>query len=236
MIDTTIKQNLDDIYSRIKTAAEKSGRSAEDIKLIAVTKTVDVERIKNVGEYGVFDFGENRVQELLEKYDKFDESIKWHLIGHLQTNKVKYIIEKVHMIHSVDSIELAREINNRAANAGRKIDILVQINVSGEETKFGIKPEEAEDFINTVSQLGNVTIRGLMTIAPYAENTEEIRPVFKNLYNIYIDIKRKKIDNVYMDYLSMGMSNDFEIAIQEGANIVRIGTGIFGKRDYSQKQ
>jgi pyridoxal phosphate enzyme (YggS family) len=236
LIDTTIKQNLDDIYSRIKTAAEKSGRSAEDIKLIAVTKTVDVERIKNVGEYGVFDFGENRVQELLEKYDKFDESIKWHLIGHLQTNKVKYIIEKVHMIHSVDSIELAREINNRAANAGRKIDILVQINVSGEETKFGIKPEEAEDFINTVSQLGNVTIRGLMTIAPYAENTEEIRPVFKNLYNIYIDIKRKKIDNVYMDYLSMGMSNDFEIAIQEGANIVRIGTGIFGKRDYSQKQ
>lgn len=236
MIDNTIKQNLDNIYSRIKTAAEKSGRKAEDIKLIAVTKTVAVERIKSVDEYGVLDFGENRVQELLEKNDKFHDSIKWHLIGHLQTNKVKYIIDKVHMIHSVDSIELAREINNRAAKAGRKMDILLQVNVSGEETKFGIKPEEVDEYISMVSQMSNVTIRGFMTIAPYAENPEEIRPVFKNLYDIYIDIKRKKIDNVYMDYLSMGMSNDFEIAIEEGANLVRIGTGIFGKRDYTQKQ
>lgn len=235
MIDTTIKQNLDNIYSRIKSAAEKSGRKAEDIKLIAVTKTVEVERIRNVCEYGVPDFGENRVQELLEKYDKFDESIKWHLIGHLQTNKVKYIIDKVHMIHSVDSIDLAREIDNRAEKVGKKMDILLQVNVSGEESKFGIRPGQVEEYIHIISRLENISLRGLMTIAPFAENPQEIRPVFKNLYDIYIDIKNKKIDNVNMDYLSMGMSNDFEVAIEEGANLVRIGTGIFGKRNYPQK-
>ncbi|HEX2927680.1 MAG TPA: YggS family pyridoxal phosphate-dependent enzyme [Ruminiclostridium sp.] len=235
MIDTTISENLNNIYFRIRTAAEKSGRKPEDIKLIAVTKTVEVERIRNVCEYGVPDFGENRVQELLEKYDKFDESIKWHLIGHLQTNKVKYIIDKVHMIHSVDSIDLAREIDSRAHKAGKKQNILLQVNVSGEESKFGIRPEEAEQYINIISQLKNISLRGLMTIAPLAENPEEIRPVFKKLYDIYIDIKSKKIDNVNMDYLSMGMSNDFEVAIEEGANIVRIGTGIFGKRNYPLK-
>ncbi len=235
MIDETIKQNLDDIYSRIKIAAEKSGRKAEEITLIAVTKTVDVARIRNVSEYGVPDFGENRVQELLEKYDKFDESIKWHLIGHLQTNKVKYIIDKVHMIHSVDSFELAKEIDNRAGKAGKKMNILLQVNVSGEETKFGIKPEEVNRYVEFISQLENVALRGMMTIAPFVDNTQEIRPIFKNLYDIFIDIKNKKIDNVSMDYLSMGMSNDFEVAIEEGANVVRVGTGIFGKRNYPQR-
>ncbi len=235
MIDETIKQNLDDIYSRIKIAAEKSGRRAEEITLIAVTKTVDVARIRNVSEYGVPDFGENRVQELLEKYDKFDESIKWHLIGHLQTNKVKYIIDKVHMIHSVDSFELAKEIDNRAGKAGKKMNILLQVNVSGEETKFGIKPEEVNRYVEFISQLENVALRGMMTIAPFVDNTQEIRPIFKNLYDIFIDIKNKKIDNVSMDYLSMGMSNDFEVAIEEGANVVRVGTGIFGKRNYPQR-
>ncbi|WP_024834724.1 YggS family pyridoxal phosphate-dependent enzyme [Ruminiclostridium josui] len=235
MIDGTINKNLDDIYSRIKIAAEKSGRKAEDIKLIAVTKTVGVDRIRNVSEYGVLDFGENRVQELLEKYDKFDESIKWHLIGHLQTNKVKYIIDKVHMIHSVDSFELAKEINSRAGKAGKKMNVLLQVNVSGEETKFGIRPEEVNEYVEYISQLENLSLRGMMTIAPFTENTQEIRPIFKNLYDIFIDIKSKRIDNVSMDYLSMGMSNDFEVAIEEGANIVRIGTGIFGKRNYPQK-
>ncbi|ACL74977.1 YggS family pyridoxal phosphate-dependent enzyme [Ruminiclostridium cellulolyticum] len=235
MIDETIKQNLDDIYSRIKIAAEKSGRKAQDIKLIAVTKTVEVGRIKNVCEYGIHDFGENRVQELLEKYDKFDESIQWHLIGHLQKNKVKYIIDKVHMIHSVDSFELAKEIDNRAGKAGKRMNILLQVNVSGEETKFGIKPDEVNEYVGFISQLKNISLRGMMTIAPFAGNPQEIRPIFKKLYDIYIDIKNKRIDNVNMDYLSMGMSNDFEVAIEEGSNIVRIGTGIFGKRNYPQK-
>ncbi len=235
MIDISIKDNLDNIYSRIKVAAEKSGRKAEDIRLIAVTKTVDVQRIKNVYDYGILDMGENRVQELVEKYDKLDKSCKWHLIGHLQTNKVKYIIDKVDMIHSVDSLQLAREINTRAAKLGKKMDILLQVNVSGEESKFGINPNQVHEFVKIISELGNISLKGMMTIAPYAQNVEFIRPIFKKLYNIYIDIKHEKLDNVSMDYLSMGMSNDFEVAIEEGSNIVRIGTGIFGKRDYTQK-
>jgi pyridoxal phosphate enzyme (YggS family) len=234
LIDLSIKENLDNVLSRIKVAAEKSGRKAEDIKLIAVTKTVDVERIKSVYNYGILDMGENRVQELLEKYDKLPCESRWHLIGHLQTNKVKYIVDKVDMIHSVDSIQLAKEINSRAAKIGKKMNILVQVNVSGEESKFGISPQEVDEFIKIISEYGNISLRGLMTIAPYAENSEDIRDVFKKLYSIYIDIKQKKLDNVTMDYLSMGMSNDFEVAIEEGANVVRIGTDIFGKRDYTK--
>ena len=234
MIDQSIKENLDNVLARIKVAAEKSGRKAEDIKLIAVTKTIDVERIKSVYQYGILDMGENRVQELLEKYDKLASECRWHLIGHLQTNKVKYIIDKVDMIHSVDSIQLAKEIDSRAAKFGRKMNILMQVNVSGEQSKFGISPQEVNDFIKIISEYGNISLRGLMTIAPYAENTEAIRDVFKKLYSLYIDIKQKKLDNVTMDYLSMGMSNDFEVAIEEGANIVRIGTDIFGKRDYTK--
>ncbi|QNU68469.1 YggS family pyridoxal phosphate-dependent enzyme [Ruminiclostridium herbifermentans] len=234
MIDLSIKENLDNVLSRIKAAAEKSGRKAEDIKLIAVTKTVDVERIKSVYNYGILDMGENRVQELLEKYDKLSSECRWHLIGHLQTNKVKYIVDKVDLIHSVDSIQLAKEIHSRASKIGKKMNILVQVNVSGEESKFGISPQEVNEFIKIISEYGNISVRGLMTIAPYAENTEDIRDVFKKLYSIYIDIKQKKLDNVSMDYLSMGMSNDFEVAIEEGANVVRIGTDIFGKRDYTK--
>ncbi|MDF2986578.1 MAG: alanine racemase domain protein [Eubacterium sp.] len=235
MIDAEIKNNLDNIFDKVRAAAEKSGRTAEDIKVIAVTKTVEVDRIKNVYEYGLRDMGENRVQELTDKYDKLPEDCKWHLIGHLQTNKVKYIIDKVAMIHSVDSVELAKEINLRAEKHGRIIDILLQVNVSGEETKFGISPDEVYDFIGKISQMKNLCLKGLMTIAPFTHDPQEIRPVFKNLYNIYIDIKHKRIDNVNMDYLSMGMSNDFEVAIEEGANVVRIGTSIFGKREYTQK-
>ncbi len=235
MIDTEIKKNLENIFKRVGAAAEKSGRTMEDIRVIAVTKTVEVGRIKNVYECGLRDMGENRVQELTEKYDKLPSDCKWHLIGHLQTNKVKYIIDKVEMIHSVDSIELAKEINSRAAKCQRKIDILLQVNVSGEDTKFGISPNDVDEYIGIISQMENISLKGLMTIAPFTQDPQVIRPVFRNLYNIYIDIKRKNIDNVNMDYLSMGMSNDFEMAIEEGANIVRLGTGIFGKRDYTQK-
>ncbi|EMS71770.1 YggS family pyridoxal phosphate-dependent enzyme [Ruminiclostridium cellobioparum] len=235
MIDTEIKSNLDNIFKRVGAAAERSGRTMEDIRVIAVTKTVEADRIKNVYEYGLLDMGENRVQELTEKYDKLPTDCKWHLIGHLQTNKVKYIIDKVEMIHSVDSMELAKEINSRAAKHGRKIDILLQVNVSGEDTKFGISPGDVDEYVGIISRMENISLRGLMTIAPFTQDPQVIRPVFRNLYNIYIDIKHKNIDNVNMDYLSMGMSNDFEIAIEEGANIVRIGTGIFGKRDYTKK-
>ncbi len=235
MIDTEIRDNLDNIFKRVGAAAEKSGRTMEDIRVIAVTKTVEVDRIKNVYEYGLLDMGENRVQELTEKYDKLPADCKWHLIGHLQTNKVKYIIDKVEMIHSVDSMELAKEINSRAAKRGKKVDILLQVNVSGEETKFGISPADVEEYTVIISRMENISLKGLMTMAPFSQDPEVIRPVFRKLYNIYIDIKRKNIDNVNMGYLSMGMSNDFEIAIEEGANIVRIGTGIFGKRDYTKK-
>ena len=235
MTDSEIMKNLDNIMLRARVAAEKSGRSLEDIKIIAVTKTVDVERINNVYEYGLRDMGENRVQELLEKYDLLPSDIKWHIIGHLQTNKVKYIVDKVEMIHSVDSLELAKEIDTRAAKHQRKVDILLQVNVSGEETKFGINPDNVNEYISVLSRMENIALRGLMTIAPYAQDPQDVRPVFRNLYNIYIDIKRKRYDNVSMDYLSMGMSNDFEVAIEEGANVVRIGTSIFGKRDYSQR-
>ncbi|OPX43234.1 hypothetical protein CLHUN_27820 [Ruminiclostridium hungatei] len=235
MTDSEIKNNLDNIYDRIRTAAEKSGRRLEDINVVAVTKTVQTDRIQSVYEYGLRDMGENRVQELLEKYERLPADVRWHLIGHLQTNKVKYIIDKVEMIHSVDSLELAKEINSRAGKHNRKIDVLLQVNVSGEETKFGISPEEVYEYVNEIAKMDNISLRGLMTIAPYTQDPQDIRPVFRNLYNIYIDIKRKRIDNVSMDYLSMGMSNDFEVAVEEGANMVRVGTGIFGKRDYAQK-
>ena len=191
MIDSDIKNNLDSIYERVEAAAAKSGRTAEDIKVIAVTKTVDTDRIKNVLDYGIFDLGENRVQELMEKYDKLDSRCNWHLIGHLQTNKVKYIVDKVKMIHSVDSIDLAREINGRAARSDRKMDILLQVNVAGEESKFGIGPDEVKQYIEEISRLGNISLKGLMTIAPYAQNAQDIRPVFRKLYNIYIDQLRR---------------------------------------------
>ncbi len=235
MTDSEIKRNLHNIMLRARAAAEKSGRSLEDIKIIAVTKTVDVDRINSVYEYGLRDMGENWVQELLEKYDRLPSDIKWHIIGHLQTNKVKYIVDKVQMIHSVDSLELAKEIDTRAARHQRKVDILLQVNVSGEETKFGISPDKVNEYISVLSGMENIALKGLMTIAPYAQDPQDVRPVFRNLYNIYIDIKSKRYDNVSMDYLSMGMSNDFEVAIEEGANVVRIGTSIFGKRDYSQR-
>lgn len=225
-----ISENIKLIKERVKTAAQKSGRNAEDITIIAVSKTVELERIKTALKEGLVNLGENRVQELLEKYDALENQCQWHLIGHLQTNKVKYIIDKVRMIHSVDSIELAEEIQKRAQKANRTIDLLVQINVSGEETKFGISPADAKEFIRKLSTFDHINVKGLMTIAPYTENPEDTREVFRELRKIFIDINAENIDNINMEFLSMGMSNDFEVAIEEGANMVRIGTSIFGKR------
>jgi pyridoxal phosphate enzyme (YggS family) len=225
-----IAENIQEIESNIDKAARRSGRTASDITLIAVTKTVSIDKIKQAIQGKLVNFGENRVQELLEKHDKFDEVYNWHIIGHLQTNKVKYIVDKVKMIHSVDSIELAREIDKRAYMAGRVCDILVQVNVAREKSKYGIFSEEVMDFIKKISQLRSVKVKGLMTIAPFCEDKEVIRSVFKGLRKIFIDIEKENIDNIDMTFLSMGMSNDYIIAIEEGSNMVRIGTSIFGER------
>lgn len=227
-----IRENIIDVRRKVEAAAVKSGRSLNDIKIIAVTKTVDSGRIIKAIDEGIPDLGENRVQELCEKYDNINRDCRWHLIGHLQTNKVKYIIDKVSLIHSVDSIELAGEIQKRAEKAGRVADILIQVNVSGEETKFGIGPGDALLLIREISRFKNVKVSGLMTIAPFVENPEDSRWVFKELRKKFIDIKQENIDNIDMAFLSMGMSNDYEIAIEEGANIVRVGTAIFGRRQY----
>lgn len=225
-----INENLEGITAKIKGSAEKSGRTESDITLIAVSKTVDVDRINHLVEYGIKNLGENRVQELCDKYDLIKGQPNWHLIGHLQTNKVKYIIDKVAMVHSVDRLELAMEIQKRAERINRVIDILVQVNIADEETKFGLKASEVINFIKNISKFPNIKVKGLMTIAPIAQNPEEIRWVFKDLSKLRIDIIKENIDNIVMDYISMGMSNDFEVAIEEGANIVRIGTAIFGRR------
>jgi len=226
-----LKANLENVRERVKQAAIRSGRTEKDIKIVAVTKTVNTDVIQKALEYGVTDIGENKVQEILEKQDIIKAECNWHLIGHLQRNKVKYIIDKVAMIHSLDSVELAAEINKRACAAGRVMDVLVQVNVSGEETKHGISPVEVSDFLKKVSVFKNIKVRGLMTMAPYADK-ESVRPVFRTLKKIFVDMANENIDNINMEYLSMGMSNDFEVAIEEGANIVRIGTSIFGQRNY----
>jgi PLP dependent protein len=226
----TLKVNIDSIRQRVLIAAEKSGRKYEDIKIIAVSKTIGPDVMMEVIGNGILDLGENRVQELCEKYDIINKECNWHLIGHLQTNKVKYIIDKVTLIHSVDSLELAKEIQLRASKISSIQEILIQVNVSGEESKFGLNPIEVKDFIKEISTYPNVKIKGLMTIGPNTEDKEKIRMVFRNLKKIFIDIKQENIDNIDMDALSMGMSNDFEIAIEEGANIVRIGSAIFGQR------
>lgn len=225
-----IKDNLSKVYERIRRAAERAGRDPESIKLVAVTKNVTVDRITEAIKQGVTDIGENRVQELLMKHDAIGSRCSWHMIGHLQRNKVRQIIDKVTLIHSLDSLELAEEINKRASAANLTVDVLIQVNVAGEESKFGISPGEVPDFARSVSKYPGIRVRGLMTIAPYAENPEEIRWVFRDLKRLAIDMKGENIDNIYMDFLSMGMSNDFEAAIEEGANIVRIGSAIFGKR------
>jgi pyridoxal phosphate enzyme (YggS family) len=234
--ENSTQKNIKEVLENIKKAALKSGRNPEEIKLIAVTKNFDITRVNEAIDAGIIDLGENRVQELIGKYDNTNKVCNWHLIGHLQTNKVKYIIDKVSMIHSLDSMELAEEIQKRAQKAGKIMDVLIEVNVAQEESKFGITLNDTEPFIRKLSAFPNVSVKGLMTVAPYADNPETIRYVFKNLYKKFIDIKKENIDNIDMAFLSMGMSNDYEIAIEEGANIVRVGTAIFGKRVYAQEK
>ncbi len=226
-----LKKRLEDVRERIKRAAESAGRNAEDITLVAVTKTHEPDVINEAIDLGVTDIGENKVQEIVRKYDAV-KPVRWHLIGHLQTNKVKYIIDKVAMIHSVDSIHLMDEIERQAEKHNLTMDILIQVNISGEESKFGISPDEIDTFLEHASCLKHVKIKGLMTILPKNDNPMNNRLHFVNINKLYLDISGKKYDNVSMECLSMGMSGDFEQAIPEGANMVRIGSAIFGKRVY----
>lgn len=230
-----IRENIEDVLENIAQAATKAGRSKDDVTLIAVSKTKPVEDIKAALDCKIQNMGENKVQEIRHKYEELGHDAKWHMIGHLQTNKVKYIIDKVDLIHSVDSMKLAEKINQEAIKHDKVMDILIQLNVAEEESKFGINTHELEAFINEVSQLSNVQIRGLMTIAPYVTDPEENRDIFREIYQLAVDIKRKNTHNVSMDILSMGMTNDYIVAIEEGATMVRVGTGIFGKRDYNKR-
>lgn len=226
-----IQQNIEDILKRVEKAANKVNKTKEDIKVIAVTKTVDASTAFEAYSAGISSFGENRVQELDDKYEILKEhNIEWHMIGHLQKNKVKYILDKVKLIHSLDDIALAEEIEKRAAKLKQKVDVLIEINVGDEQSKFGIKTEEIYDFVKLMERFEHINVLGLMTVAPFSENPEDTRWVFKKMKEIYDNISNVEIKNVEMKYLSMGMTNDFEIAIEEGSNVVRIGTAIFGAR------
>ncbi|MCI1931076.1 MAG: YggS family pyridoxal phosphate-dependent enzyme [Clostridia bacterium] len=232
----SIKENIDNVEKRIQAACDRSGRKREDVLLLAVSKTIDVPRIKEAVDCGLTSLGENKVQEIMDKYEPMGEGIHWHLIGHLQTNKVKYIIDKVELIHSVESMKLAEKISKLAQERNLTANILLEVNVAEEESKFGIKPSECEEMVRKISVLPNICIKGLMTVAPFVENPEQNRVYFRQLRQLLVDINSKKIDNVNMDVLSMGMTNDYEIAVEEGATIVRVGTGIFGARVYPNKK
>ena len=228
-----LKANYNNVRDKVIAACNTAGRNPEDVTLIAVSKTKPVEDISELYNHGVRDFGENKVQELTEKYEQLPKDIKWHLIGHLQTNKVKYIVDKVHLIHSVDSVKLAEQIEKEAAKKDVIVNILIQVNVANEDTKFGLDAEETLKNVEAISKFSHIRIKGLMTIAPFVENGEENRKYFNNLKQLSVDIQKKNIDNVSMDFLSMGMSGDYETAIEEGATLVRVGTSIFGMRNYN---
>lgn len=229
----SIAENLCEVEKRIAAAAKKSGRKREDITLVAVTKTHPTEMMNEAIDLGVTDIGENKPQEVRDKYE-FVKPVKWHLIGHLQTNKVKYIIDKVSLIHSVDSIKLMDEIERQAQKHHIIMDILIQVNISGEESKSGIRPEELNLLLSHAGKLNHVKVKGLMTIAPKTDNPEENILHFDNMRQLFVDTSKNICDNVSMQYLSMGMSGDYETAIECGANMVRIGSAVFGARDYSK--
>lgn len=232
MSQSVLKENYELVSNKVKNACERAGRAAEDVTLIAVSKTKPVEMLQEVYDCGCRDFGENKVQEIMDKYDKLPNDIRWHMIGHLQTNKVKYIVDKVYMIHSVDSIKLAKEISKEAVKKNVTVKILLEVNVAQEETKFGMMSDEVKEFYNEVIDLPGLKVCGLMTIAPYVEDSEENRQYFVKLRQLMVDMTEEKNDNKDVGELSMGMTGDYEVAIEEGATYVRVGTGIFGERNY----
>lgn len=227
-----LKENLINVQSEISLACKKANRDPSEITLIAVSKTKPVEMLNEIYDCNVRDFGENKVQELCDKYEVLPNDIKWHMIGHLQTNKVKYIVDKVELIHSVDSLRLAEEIQKQAEKKDVVVPILVEVNIAQEDSKFGTSKEEAIELVKQISKLDHIQIKGLMTIAPYVENPEENRVYFRGIKDLSVDIDSQNIDNVSMQILSMGMTNDYQVAIEEGATMVRVGTGIFGERNY----
>ena len=227
-----LAENLQEVEQKICKACEKANRAREEITLIAVSKTKPVSMLDEVYNLGIRDFGENKVQELSEKYSQLPQDTNWHLIGHLQTNKVKQVIDKAMLIHSVDSVRLAEAIEKEAAKKDLVVNVLLEVNVAEEESKYGFKVEEVLPAIETIATFPHVRIKGLMTIAPFVENPEENRSVFARLQKLSVDIRSKNIDNVSVDILSMGMTNDYQVAIEEGATMVRVGTGIFGAREY----
>ena len=228
-----LKDNLDNVTSNIKTACDKVGRNVNEVTLIAVSKTKPLSDIEELMTYGVIEYGENKVQELCEKFENISKPVNWHLIGHLQTNKVKYIIDKVCLIHSVDSVHLASEIEKQAEKKGVVANILIQVNVAHEDTKFGIDENNIYEIINEIKEFKHVKVKGLMTLAPFVQNPEDNRVYFRKMHQLLLDIKSKNIDNIDMSILSMGMTNDYMVAIEEGATMVRVGTGIFGERNYN---
>ena len=226
-----IKEQLADVEQKIQEACARSGRKREDITLIAVSKTKPVEVLQEAYDAGIRIFGENKVQELIDKYEALPKDICWHMIGHLQTNKVKYIVDKVECIHSVDSLKLAEVIEKEAAKKNCKVNILVEVNVAQEESKFGISMDEVLPFIEKIATFPHICLQGFMTIAPFVDNAEENRTIFESLHKLSVDTMNKNIDNVNVSILSMGMTNDYQIAIEEGATMIRVGTGIFGIRE-----
>lgn len=228
-----VKENLEEVERRINEACARVNRDRSEVTLIAVSKTKPVSMVEEAMDCNIIEFGENKVQELTNKYEQLPKSLHWHLIGHLQRNKVKYIVDKVCLIHSVDSYKLAEAISIEAVKKEVDVKILIEVNVAEEESKFGVTVSEAVELTEQISKLPNVFIEGLMTIAPFVENPEENRQYFKKLKQLAVDIEEKNIDNVNMSVLSMGMTGDYEVAIEEGATMIRVGTGIFGERNYN---
>lgn len=228
-----VVENLAEVEKHICEACARAGRSRDEVTLIAVSKTKPVSVIEELLPGGTRDFGENKVQELVDKYEVLPKDIHWHLIGHLQRNKVKYVVDKACLIHSVDSMRLAETISEEGVKKGVTVPVLIEVNVAGEESKFGVTLEETEGLVREIAKLPSIQIKGLMTIAPYVEDPEENRVHFSRLKQLSVDIKNKNIDNVSMDVLSMGMTGDYQVAIEEGATMVRVGTGIFGERNYN---
>ena len=228
-----LKENLTKVEENIQKACDKAGRKRSEVTLIAVSKTKPVEMLLEIYDEGIREFGENKVQEMCEKMELMPQDIKWNMIGHLQTNKVKYIIGKTSLIHSVDSLKLAEEIQKQAVKHDVTADILVEVNIANEESKFGISKDETIQMVRDIAKLDHLKIKGLMTIAPFVEDPEDNRLYFREIKQLSVDINNQNIDNVSMDVLSMGMTGDYMVAIEEGATMVRVGTGIFGERNYN---
>lgn len=226
-------ENYEKVVENVKNACARSGRNFDDVTIIAVSKTKPLSDVEELLAHGVTEFGENKVQEMVDKYEHVSKPVHWHLIGHLQTNKVKYIVDKACMIHSVDSVHLAKEIEKEAAKKNLVVKILLEVNIAHEESKFGINETEVYDLIDAIKDMPHIHVMGLMTIAPFVENPEDNRIYFRKMYQLSLDIKSKCIDNIDMNVLSMGMTNDYEIAVEEGATMIRVGTAIFGARNYN---